>query len=120
MALSDNKKEMLFIIGRFFRETNKRFSETPLDVSVMKAEFIDAVISLGLVSKKERAIYKNLEELEADKYTVYDDRNLQLTKKGFDAYEKVRNEIERYCWLSSEMKADKILFKRRMQTKLKI
>ena len=119
MHLSGKKKEMLFILGQFFSETDRKFSQAPLSVSVSKAEFIDVIKHLSAVSKKERAIYKNLEELQKEKYVIYDDRELLLSRKGFNEYEAILKEITSLNSISSKIEAQRITFKRKVQTKLK-
>jgi len=120
MGVTGTKKEMLFVLGMFFNKTSRRFSKFPLDVSVSKAEFIDVIISMKTVAKQKRALYKNLEGLQKDKYILYDDRNLRLTRKGFNEYEKVRKEVERYRKISDSIAAGRIKFKRKTQTRLKV
>ncbi len=117
MGLKSNRKEMLYILGQFFSKAHSRFAETPLKFSISKAEFIDVIRSLMLVDKKERAIYKNLEELEKHKYLVYDDRNLRLSRKGFDEYERIRKEYDRLAVILQRLESGKIRFKRKIQTK---
>lgn len=119
MAITGKKKEMLFILGGFLRETNRRFSTTPLKVTISKAEFIDGIREMGAVSTKERAVYRNLEELEKDKYIVYDDKkNLSMSKKGYGEYERLFKEFERMLSITGSIDAVKIRFKRKQQTRL--
>lgn len=119
-GLTCAKKEILFIIGEFFKKTNKRFSKFPLDVSVSKAEFIDVIRGMRAVSKTERALYRNLEMLQKDRLLVYSDRDLKMSKKGFTEYEKIASELERMNLLSSTIEEGKIKFKRKTQTRLKV
>jgi len=120
MALSGKKKEMLFILGEFLRETNRRFSRTPLKVSVSKAEFIDGIKEMKVVAKQERAVYRNLEDLQKEKYVVYDDsKNLSLSRKGYNAYEKIFKDFERMLAISGSIDAARIRFRRKQQTKLR-
>jgi hypothetical protein len=119
MHLSGKKKEMLFILGMFFSETDRKFSQAPLSVSVSKAEFIDVIKSLSAVSKKERAIYKNLEELQKEKFVIYNERELLLSRRGFNEYEAIINEMKNLDSIASKIEAQRIIFKRKVQTKLK-
>jgi hypothetical protein len=117
--LTGKKKEMLFTLGQFFRETDRKFAESPLLVSVSKAEFIDIIRGMSAVSKKERAVYKNLEELQKARYIVYDERSLSFSKKGYAEYERIREELEQLNAIASKIESKKIVFKRKIQTKLK-
>ncbi len=120
MWLSNAKKEMLFILGQFFKKTDNRFSNFPLDVSVSKAEFIDVILSMKIVSKTERAIYRNLEVLQKDKLIFYNSRDLQMTLKGFAEYEKLRLEVEKFIKIAHSVDKGRIKFKRKTQTRLKV
>jgi DNA-binding PadR family transcriptional regulator len=120
MALTGPKKEMLFILGEFFRETSKRFSKTPLQVSVSKAEFIDNIREIGVVAKQHRAVYRNLEALENERYIVYDEKkNLRITRKGLNEYVRVLNEFEQLRTISEKIHVKNIQFRRKQQTKLR-
>lgn len=119
MGLKGTKKEMLFILGQFFQKTNNRFSKFPLDVSVSKAEFIDVIRGMKVVCKSERAIYLNLEMLQKEKYLIYSDRDLKMSRKGFSEYDRIRKEIERFSRISHSVEKGKIKFKRKTQTRLK-
>jgi hypothetical protein len=106
--LNKQNELMLFILGHFITETNKSFTNTPLELSVSKVDFIDAVMKLGVVSKKERAIYKNLEEIEKNKLALYRNKQLSLTKKGQKEYLKIRKGIDPYLKALDEIKSSKI------------
>ncbi len=119
MAMTDKQKEMLFIVGQFLRETGRRFSKSMLKITVMKAEFIDAIRSLGIVGKQSRAIYRNLESLQKGKYIIYDENSLKISKKGLAEYEKMVKEIDHFQAIQGILRNKKISFKRKLQTKLK-
>jgi len=118
MHLSGKKKEMLYTLGQFFKETDKKFSEAPLKVGIIKAEFIDIITSLSATNKKERAIYKNLESLQKEKFIVYDDRMLLLTRKGLKEYQDMITEMKNLQEITKKLEAQKIRFKRKIQAKL--
>ena len=119
MGLTPKTKEMLFILGQFFKETARKFNSAPLKISIPKAEFIDAVNSLGVVDKKGRAIYRNLESLQKSRFISYKDKCLALTRKGHTEYLKVYVELERYGFLLSTIHSGRIGFKRKTQTRLR-
>jgi hypothetical protein len=112
--------KMLFVLGTFLRETNRRFKTAPLRVTISKAYFIDAILIMSLVGKKERSIYKNLELLEKDKFVVYKDKNLRLSKKGFNIYFKMYREYEERKQMVDAVVKSKLVVKERiLQTKLR-
>jgi hypothetical protein len=117
--LGGKKKEMLFTLGQFLRETDRKFAEAPLLVTVSKAEFIDVILGMSAVSKKERAVYRNLEELGKEHYIAYNDKCLRFSKKGLQEYERIQKELEQLKAIESKIEAQKLIFKRRLQTKLK-
>lgn len=119
MGLTIIQKEMLFILGEFLKKTSRRFSKANLDVSVLKAEFIDAIMGVGAVDKKERAIYRNLKQLEKGKYISYDKKDLHFSKKGFKEYNKIKAEVLRFKQVEANIATQKIKFKRKVQSKLK-
>jgi hypothetical protein len=118
MGVSGIRKEMLFVLGQFFKATDRRFAKTPLSVSVSKAEFIDVVRGLSAVAKKERAIYRNLEDLEKNKLILYDANGLKMSRKGYNEYKRMLTELKQFRHIARSIKAKKIQFKRKTQTKL--
>lgn len=119
MSLNNVEKEMLFVLGEFFRKTDKRFSKAHLEVSVSKAEFIDVIKDVKVVTKQNRAIYKNLEKLQKNKHITYRERQLRLTRKGFAEYERLKKELMRLKQIEANIATQKIRFKRKIQAKLR-
>jgi DNA-binding PadR family transcriptional regulator len=87
---------ILFSLGAWFEEANKHIEDKPLQVSISKKTFIELVMNAGIARKQERALYKNLETLEKKKLISYENKDLQLTKKGEKAYLKVKDELKPY------------------------
>jgi len=94
--LSKTHQLMLYSLGRCTKQLNKRFEDAPLEVSISKAGFIDVLMESGLVGKKERALYKNLELLEKKRLLSYEHRELKFTLKGYKAFTKVQKSIMPY------------------------
>ncbi|MBT5022050.1 hypothetical protein HOK51_06785 [Candidatus Woesearchaeota archaeon] len=90
---SSTSQDMLWILGLFLRESDRRFAKFPLGVSISKVEFIESIVKLKVTNKQERAIYKNLEELEKRKFIIYKNRELCLSKKGFTKFSKQLGEF---------------------------
>lgn len=106
MILTRTQKFMLYALGRWYIEANKGLKKKSLAVIVSKGDFIRLIMNSGIVSKKERAIYKNLENLEKAKFVAYKEKSLSLTDKGAEYFEKINAEIASY------LKANKILNKK--------
>ena len=87
---------MLFILGQYYKEINRKYRMPFLKVSVSKVEFIDLVKKSGIVSKQARSIYKNLEYLEKKKLIEYEHQMLKFTKKGKVEFERINKHIQPY------------------------
>ena len=119
MGVSETSKEVLFLLGEFFKETDRRFISAPLAVSISKAEFIDAIMKIGVVKKHERALYKNLEELQKYRYIIYPkNKSLRMSNRGFNLYRKTSADLERLLDIRIKMATKSIAFQRKTQTKL--
>ena len=116
MSLTKTQKLTLYSLGECYSRLNKRFGNAPLQVFISKIGFIEMMINSGLVEKKERALYKNLETLEKKKLVYYEDRNLRFTKRGFVHYNKIKKDIEPFLAVNKFLK--NIKTNRRLQTKL--
>jgi len=111
---------ILFSLGTCYAEFSKRFTGKPLAVSMNKVAFIELARKANITSKKERALYKNLETLEDLKLVSYDNKNLALTQKGQKVFERVRMDLEPYINIRGVLTTDDILkFTTRAQTILK-
>lgn len=111
---------ILFALGTCYEEFSKRFAGKPLAVSMSKADFIGLARRAQITSKKERALYKNLEVLEGLKLITYDNKNLALTRKGQRLFERIRNDMNPYINVKSVLAGDGVLkYKTRAQTILR-
>ena len=96
MKRSKTHSFILFSLGAWFEEANKRIEDRPLEVSISKKTFIELVMNAGIAKKQERALYKNLEHLEKKKLVSYINTGLELTKKGQKRYDKIKSEMAPY------------------------
>ncbi len=87
---------VLYSLGECYRQLNRRFEAAPLEVSVSKGLFIKLLMDAGLVGKKERALYKNLELLEKKKFVSYINRQLRFTPRGYKAFSNINKNISPY------------------------
>ena len=119
-ALTNVHKYILFALGCWYSEANRKIKDKNLEIAISKSLFIDMMMKSCLAGKKERALYKNLEELEKRKLIGYSNRNISLTKKGMREFEKIDNEISPYTNLKNILNSkDPFSYTRRIQTKLK-
>ena len=105
LMLTKAHQLVLYSLGECYRQLNKRFEDAPLEVSVSKGLFIKLLMDAGLVGKKERALYKNLELLEKKKFVSYVNRQLRFTPRGYKAFSKVSKETSPYVVHSSFWKS---------------
>jgi predicted transcriptional regulator len=111
---------ILFALGTCYAEFSRRFAGKPVAVSMNKVAFIELARRANITSKKERAVYKNLEALEALKLVSYDSKNLALTPKGQKVFERVHADLEPYINIKGVLAGDDIAkFTTRTQTILK-
>lgn len=119
MELGVKARELLFILCEFMKKADSRFSSAPLKISISKAEFIDEIREMGLVAKQERAIYRNLEELEKGRCILYNkEKSLRISKRGLDQYQKIMADLERFGEIKKTLETKDVGFKRRIQAKL--
>lgn len=116
MGLTKTQKLTLYSLGECYNQLNKRLSEAPLTVFISKIGFIEVMMNSGLVEKKERALYKNLESLEKKKLISYEERNLKFTKRGLIHYQRIKNGIGPFLAVEKFLK--EIKTDRDLQTKL--
>jgi len=118
--LSKEERYILYAMGKCYQSYNKFFTDKPLEVTISKFTFIDIMISSKSVNKKERAIYRNLESLEAKKLIRYDNKELSFTRKGLREFNKVDKNINNYIELINHiMDTKSISIHKKMQTKLR-
>ncbi len=111
---------ILFALGTCYEECSKRFAGKPMAVSMNKVAFIELARKANITEKKERALYKNLEALEALKIVSYDNKNLALTPKGHKVFERVRDDLIPYINVKGVLDSDHVLnFTTKTQTILK-
>jgi hypothetical protein len=100
---------MLYALGTTYDQFAERFKEKPLALVMSKADFIDLVHAAKIASKKDRAVYRNLESLEKLRLIAYNNRTLALTKKGAAAYQAIRKEMAPYFYVRDLLRSDDLL-----------
>jgi len=107
MGLTNKQKYMLFILGEYYNKERGRLKKEFLDIAISKPVFIDLVLSSGLVSKKSRAVYKNLEMLERKKLIYYENRMLKMTALGLKRFQELEAAISPYLIAMQILKSGK-------------
>lgn len=109
MRLTKKLEFMLFSLGYFYEQANLRFKNKPLKIVISKRSFIDLIKRSEIVSKGERAIYRNLENLENKGYISYKNRVLRLTRKGKQKYINMKKIILPYLNLVNTLSGKDML-----------
>ena len=118
MLLTQTHKFILFALGFWYREANKKLKDKNLTVNISKALFIDILKKADIVKKQERALYKNLEYLEENKLIKYENKNLILTKLGEKNYSKIYGELEPYMTaITLVTEKDPLSYSQKIQTR---
>jgi len=108
---------ILYTLGKWFEEANRKIDDRLMRVSISKPVFIELVKSAGFTQKQERALYKNLEILEEKKLVEYKNKELVLTKKGNALYADINKRIAPFFNVSRKLReTDPISYSRKVQT----
>lgn len=100
---------MLYSLGLCHEQFEKRFSGRPVMLSLSKADFIDLMQRAKIAHKKERALYKNMQDLEEQHYITYENKTLILTTKGEKVFDKIAADISPYLEVSGILTSNDIL-----------
>jgi hypothetical protein len=120
MPLTKVGSFMLFSLGLCYSRFELRFADRHVALMISKADFIDLMQRAGIAHKKERALYKNLQDLEEKRYISYEHRTLALTKKGQKVFAKLQRNMMPYLEVAGILGSDDILrFVTKRQTILK-
>ncbi len=121
MQLTPTHKFILFSLGFWYKEANKKLEYKNLTVSISKALFIDIVKKAGIVEKQPRALYKNLELLEKNKLIKYENKSLSLTEKGDKIFNKIYEEHKPYInVIKLVTERDPLAYSKKLQTRFSL
>jgi len=114
LKLTVTQKQMLYALGKFYEALNQPLVEKPLKLQTSKKTFIDLLLHSGIFSKKERAIYQNLETLEKKNCLAYENHLIKFTEKGLLELEKIEKEVKKFLTLKTSFHEEK--FPKNLQT----
>ena len=95
---------MLYSLGKWFEEANKKIKNKNLQVSISKSLFIELALNAGFTKKQKRTLYKNLETLGKKKLISYKNKELELTKKGNKLFLEIKNDLKPYIQVYKKLK----------------
>jgi len=96
MNIGRRTEFILYTLGKFYSECNKKLKENFLELYVSKKIFIGTIKEASITKLSERMIYRHLEMMEKKKLIKYDQKKLSFTKKGRKQFLKTRNHFEGY------------------------
>lgn len=115
------KKQLfvLYSLGQYLKEANKKFEDQPLEVSVSKINFIRMMQNADIIKKAERSLYKNLEVLEKKRLINYKNKFLSLNEKGLKKFNDMDSEISPYLHMLAAVKEDISKYAKKAQARFK-
>ena len=117
MKTTKVQRFILFTLGKWFEEANKKIKHRPLQVSISKRLFIDLVKAAQFAEKVDRALYKNLEILEKKKLITYGNKELDLTEKGKKLFHEIDKNLNPYLDVYNKLKdKDPVSYTKKVQT----
>ena len=119
MNLNKKHKFILYALYHYLREANKQFKDKPLEMSVSKIVFIDALKKTNIADKSERALYRNLEILESKNLITYENKFLKPTIKGLKMFLEMHKELFPYIHMVGIIKQEANTMAKKSQTYFK-
>ena len=114
MKLAKPQRLILFALGQFYASLNQPLVEKPVQMRTSKIAFIEHLLQSKIISKKERALYQNMETLENKKLISYENKMIGFTESGLKELEKINTEIQQFVFLEQYFQQEKP--KRKLQT----
>lgn len=107
MKLSKSQRLILYSLGQFYEQLNQPLIEKPLHLQTSKIAFITFVLQSGLITKQERALYKNLEWLERKHLIQYPHKMIAFTETGLLYLQKINQEIDQFVQIKDFFRKEK-------------
>ncbi len=82
---------------------------------VSKITFIESILNSKIISKKERALYKDIESLEEKKLIEYDQKKIRFSEQGLKELQRIEKEVKCFIELNNYFKSVNKT-KRKLQT----
>ncbi|MBU0457129.1 MAG: hypothetical protein ABH824_05760 [Nanoarchaeota archaeon] len=118
MKLTRTQCLILYSLEQFYQSINQPLIEKPVKLRTSKIAFIELILESKIISKQERALYKNLETLEQKKLIEYENRMIRFTDSGLSMLDKINKEVRQFVEVERYfINVDKP--KRKLQTVIK-
>lgn len=119
MKITQTQRLILYALGHFYQSINQPLVDKPVTLQTSKITFIEHLLNSGIITKHERALYKNLETLEKAGLIAYDNRMIKLTEEGLAALQRINTEISQ-CRAMQSYFEQAALPKRKLQTVIEL
>ena len=119
MKLTKTHRLILYALGQFYLQLNQPLKEKPLQLRTSKIAFITFLLHSGIITKQERALYKNLEMLEQKRLITYENRMIRFTNAGIFILKKIDKEIEEFLKIK-QFFSEKLSLKKEFQTVMEL
>ncbi len=96
MKLTAPQRLILYSLGQFYQSLNQPLFDKSLRLQTSKIAFIELLERSGLLSKHERALYKNLAAMERRKLIAYESKMIQFTDKGLKELQRINDEVQEF------------------------
>ncbi|MBT3450504.1 hypothetical protein HN652_01060 [archaeon] len=96
MKITKAQSLILYSLGSFYQSVNQSLTYKHLRLRISKITFIELLLDSKIISKQERALYKNLESLEKKNLIEYNNRKIKFSEEGLKQYKKIEKEISRF------------------------
>ena len=107
MKITKVQRLILFALGHFYTALNQPLVEKPVQVRTSKIAFIEHLLAAKIISKQERALYKNLETLEEKKFISYENKMIMFSEAGLQELAKINKEIGQFISLEHYFEQEK-------------
>lgn len=116
MQLTRVQEHILFTLGHWYAEARLKLP-AELELSLSKKAFIESLLAASIAGKKERALYRNLEDLEQRKLLAYRNRALSLTPAGQRVYESISRKLAPFLGVVDALRQkDPLRYSKKIQT----
>ena len=99
MKVTKTQRQIIYALGQFYHQLNQPLIAKPIKVRTSKIAFITFLSHSEIITKQQRALYKNLETLEDKGLISYEGRMITFTALGLNILDKINREINQFIQL---------------------
>ena len=99
MKVTKTQRQIIFALGQFYQQLNQPLIAKPIQVRTSKIAFITFLSHSKIITKQQRALYKNLETIENKGLIEYHKSMITFTPIGLEILDKIIKEIDQFVKL---------------------